>query len=148
MFETSERYGVAFDAETGTTLRVGSTSEYETKTFDIELADGRIERSAVLILPGSSTAPMAHGKICNIKLSLVDLNYLAKFRNGTRQENTEFVRYILSGLAVINRRWPLWPEGRFYTDREQFRGRDLKALFAYDVPDEDEIFRLAETLSL
>src|SRR5262249_26251644 len=139
---------IVFDAETGTTVKLGSTSEYETKTVHVSLADGRVKMMAIGIEPGPSTAPSAAGKICHIRLSLISLDDLAKFRNGTRRENTDFVRTILSALAVIHHRWPLWRDGQFYTDRAQFEGRDLTARFAYDVPGEDEIFRLAETLSL
>jgi hypothetical protein len=148
MFETSERYGVAVDAETGTKLRVASTSEYETKTLYVELADGRKVQTAIGIESGPSMALIAEATIYDILLGLIELNRLAKLRNGSRQENTEFVRYILSGLAVIHRRWTLSPQGRFFTNRQAFRGRDLKALLAYDVPDEDDIFRLSETLTL
>jgi len=77
-----------------------------------------------------------------ICLLLAELNRIAAFRNGTRKENAEFVRYILSGLAVIHRRWPIVKNGGSYTDRDFYAGRDLAALFDFDIPDEGEIEKL------
>jgi hypothetical protein len=77
-----------------------------------------------------------------ICLLLASLNRLAAFRNGTRKENAEFVRSILSGLSVIHRTWPIVKNGGFYTDRNFYAGRDLAALFDFDIPDEAEIEKL------
>jgi hypothetical protein len=76
----------------------------------------------------------------NICLLIAELSRLAAFRNGTRDENTAFVRYILSGLSVIHQHWPITIGGRFYTDRESYS--DLRKQVEFDVPDENEISNL------
>ena len=133
MFEPTDKIWQVSDPKTGTTLILNSTSDIDIKTVVVELSDGRQFRF------GISTQPKAPDSEFNVCFLLAELNRLAQFRNGNRQQNTEFVRYVLYEISVIHRKRPIGLGGRFYTDRELYVG--LQRL-DFDVPDEEEIGHL------
>jgi hypothetical protein len=135
MFEPGELRWNAVDPATGVKLRIRSSADIDSKILTVEMPDGRTVGCGLLIEPAQSGTNQSS----RIRVFLTSLNELAKFRNGTRSENTEFVRYILTGLSVIHRRWPIMTNACFYIDREYYKGRDLNSLFAFDVPDGDDI---------
>lgn len=144
MFEPDRLPLTALDPDTGAKILVGSSADMDTLSVTVRLPDGESVSFGV----GLESRPVRAGysaeraNTFKIRLHLAEINRLAEFKNGTRRENTQFVQYVLSGLSVIRRKWRIVEGGLFYTDRYFYEGRDLKFLFSFDVPDEEEISRL------
>lgn len=125
------------DPQTGVSVRVQSTSDFDTLIVVVEFPDDRSVRFGISITTNTSTR--GSGTLdcpnCDIGLLMAELKRLADFRNGTRDENSAFVRYILSGLSAIHRQWPITKGGRFYL-RHKSSG-DLQSRYDFDLTDED-----------
>src|SRR4051812_19327854 len=127
MFEPFESFRSVKDPDTGVVIRIKPTSEIQSLFVEIEDPDGRKCLFGVAIEPKFRDKPYKAGTPDNpaIKLYLAELKTVALFRNGTRKENTDFVRYILSGLSAINRLWPLYGNPFFYSDRDFYGSKDI-----------------------
>lgn len=142
MFEATGKMWQVRDPETGISITVRTTPEIEELDAVIEAPDARVCNFAFSVKPRFSERSFRIDDPDNptLKLGLGGLMRVALFRNGTREENTAFVHYILSGLSKINQLSPLSRNPFFYTDRYLYEGRDVD--FHFDVPNESEILKL------
>ena len=142
MFEPFDRGRCVKDPDTGVVISLRPTVDIETPTVEVEDSNGRKFSFGIMIRPKHPNRPLKANDPENpaIRLYLAELKRVALFRNGTREENTEFVRYILSGLSAIIRLWPPFINSIFYSDRDFYEGKDID--FHFDVPPESEISML------
>lgn len=75
-----------------------------------------------------------------VRLLIGSLQILAKSFGGSFEQNTAFIKLVLSGISAINRIWPLSRNPVFYSDRENYIGKENSLAFA--LPSEDEIAQL------
>ncbi len=132
MFEPTSLWLTVYDSETGIELTIRSTHNAESKVLVATFPNEQKVECALALEP--KTPANRTDFIC---IWTAQLDKFARFINGTRSENTEFVRYILSGLSAIHKIWSPLENRRFYSDRDQYT--DLAERFNFDVPDEHEI---------
>ncbi len=135
MFEPTGFSLTVFDSEMGIRLTIRDTSELEAKVLVASFPNGEKVECWLRLEPKS---PSNQKEL--LLLRIAELDRFARFKNGTRSENTEFVRYILSGLSVIHKMWSPLENRRFYSDRDQYK--DLTERFNFEVPEEEEISRI------
>ncbi len=143
MFEpVKDKYRYVMDPETGAVMFVKGTSQIETLSvffraphepeveFDV-LRDRQFpDRPHV---PNDRSNPM-------IKLLVGGFKRAFDARPRSYEENSKFVRYLLSGLAAINREWPLCGTPFFYSDLDYYEGRENP--FPFSFPSNEEIAKL------
>ena len=135
MFEPTSLWLTVYDSETGIELTIRSTHELESKILVATFPNEQKVECALELEPKTPS-----NRTDFMRIWTAQLDKFAQFRNGTTSENTEFVRYILSGLSAIHKIWSPLENRRFYSDRDQYK--DLVERFNFDVPEEDEISRI------
>jgi hypothetical protein len=128
------------DSETGIDIRFRGQPDYQEQVV-VTRPDGQSLSFGLGIGPKFPDRPFVVGDYSNptIQIPLGSLRSIARFRNGTIEENTKFVRLILSGLSTVNRLWPLSTRNPFfYTNREEASSTD-PAILGFVLPSEDEI---------
>jgi hypothetical protein len=138
--EGKDRY--VMDPDTGAVMFIKGTPEIDSLAvlfqsphvpelqFYIRLEPKYPERPYV---PNDPSNPM-------IKLPLAYFEAGMAARLGSVEENTQFLRYLLSGLSAINRRWPLCGSPFFYSDLNSYKSKDIRFPFAF--PSNEEIAKL------
>jgi hypothetical protein len=130
------------DSSTGVAMFVKSTSDIGTLAVFVQFPDGRKVEFDILRELKFPDRPYVSGDRSNpmIKLLLASFNTAVKANPGTYEENSKFVRYLLTGLSVINRRWPLSRSPFFYSDLDFYKGRE--DIFPFSFPSDEEIAEL------
>jgi hypothetical protein len=142
MFEPVEgKRNFVLDAETGIEMSIRGMPDLE-KEVSVDFPDGRNLFFTIALRPKYPDRPYTGPDPSNptIWILMGSLHRVAKFRGGSREENTEFVRFILSGLSKLNHLWPLFDNPLFYSDRNNYVGRE--EIFSFILPSEEEIARL------
>lgn len=128
------------DPDTGGDLRVVGTPEIDVLKAVLRLPGaGVFELSLTckskqgITTYHDSSNPMIWIQIGSVKRMLE--RYV-----GTREEKSRLVRYLLEGIASINKRWPLCANPYFYSDIEIYHEKALPIDF--DFPTDAELNRL------
>jgi hypothetical protein len=142
MFEPVQgKWRCAGDPDTGIEMSLQGASDYGLRVT-VRLPDGREFVFSIGRDPKIPDRPFTGLDPSNptIEILMGTLEMAAVFWNGSVEENTKFVRLILSGLSAINRTWPLSRNPFFYGDRWRYQGRE--DIFHFDLPSDEEIARL------
>jgi hypothetical protein len=142
MFEPIEgRRESVRDPETGIEISLRALPDYE-QLVVIHLPDGRECSFAIQIGRRFPERPFAPNDPSNptILILMGSLQTAAECFRGSVEQNTAFVNLVLSGLSTINRLWPLSRNAFFYSDRDNYTGRE--SIFPFVLPSEEEIARL------
>ena len=127
------------DPVTGAVMRLASTPEIDSEDVRIQFpGENEIGFSIRYELKnrahtGSDDNPM-------IKISILSIKQMISKRPGSHQANTRFIRYLLEGLATINRKWPLCASPFFYSNLGDYQKKNVPLPF--DFPSDDELARL------
>lgn len=130
------------DPETGVVVFTRGTQEVDTRAVYVEFPSGERLRFAIMLVLRHPDRPYVAGDQSNpsIQLLLSTFEELVKDHPGSYEENSKFVRYLLSGLSAINRRWPLTRSPFFYSNLDSYAGRENELTFSF--PSNEEIARL------
>lgn len=134
-FEPAEQFRTAVDKNTGARVEVrsaGSSTESRWVRY-ISPNDKKLEFD--LSLKNVSGEPNAI-----INATYIDRIFRAQGRTDVR-ENTVLVKYVLQGLAVIDRKWPLMRKTQFGSNYEEYRQKGEK--FSFLMPSDEELRALA-----
>lgn len=138
--EGKDRY--VRDHETGVMMFIKDTPELQTKSVHVQYPTGEEVRFSIGLepkypdrtyVPNDQSNPM-------IRLLVGSFGRIVESRLGSYEENSRFVRYLLEGLSAINRRWPLCGSPFFYSDLDDYLGRENVLQFSF--PSDDEIAKL------
>jgi len=142
MFEPVQgKWRCARDPDTGIEMSFQGRSDYS-ELVTVRLPDGREFFFGIAVEPKFPDRPFKglDPSDPTISIYMAELERAAVFRDGSFEENTEFVSLMLSGLSTINRAWPLSRSPFFYGDRWRYHGRE--DIFHFALPSDEEIARL------
>jgi hypothetical protein len=134
--------------ETGVAITARSGPDY-TKIVTIRVPSGliffrsgRVFSTALFIGSKFPDRPFVLNDPSNptIQILMGALNEVAKQYGGTTNDNTILVYSLLQGLSAINRLSPFSRNPFFYSDRNNYVGREDR--FRFILPSEDEIASL------
>jgi len=142
MFEVVEgKNNCVRDPLTGIEMTVRAGFDY-TEKISIRLQDGRVFSLTIIVEPRFPERPFVLGDASNptIKILMGSLGDLARKYGGSMNGNTEFIRTVLQGISALNRFFPFSRNPFFYSDRNEYAGRE--SMFHFVLPPEDEIAKL------
>ena len=107
------------NTESGLEVRLEHLPDHEIRVV-VTLKDGRSASFGIAVEPKFRDKPFVLGDRSNptILIPVSGLQRIAKFLNGSVEENTRLVRSVLQALSAINNLQPLSRNPYFYTDRE------------------------------
>lgn len=122
-------------------MRLRSTPEVDLEEVVVQFP-GESEL-AFLIRHQTRSDQSADRSPCNptIRLSIDSFQAMVRKRPRTFDENTKLVRYVIEGLATINRRWPLCKDPQFYSNLDQYAAKGI-AITEFCFPSDEELARL------
>lgn len=138
--EGKDRY--VRDSETGVVMFIRDTPELQTLSVHVKYPAGEELRFGIGLEPKHPDREYVPYDRSNpmIELPVGSFSYLVKARLSSYEENSRFVRYLLEGLSAINRRWPLCGSPFFYSDLDDYVGRE--DILPFSFPSNDEIAKL------
>jgi hypothetical protein len=138
--EGQQRY--VRDRETGTIMLIKDTPEISTLAVHVEFDDGLKILFYIALEPKYKDKPYVPNDRSNpmIKLPIGDFWRVLNDRPASHDENAKLVRYLLSGLSAINRKWPLCGSPYFYSDLDHYKGRE--DIFPFLFPSNEELANL------
>ena len=142
MFERVEgKNNCVRDDSTGIEMTVGLGFDYS-KRISIGVRDGRNFSLTVGVESKFPERPFVLGDASNptIQILMGSLDNLAREFGGPLNGGTEFIRTVLQGLSALNRFFPFSRNPFFYSDRNEYAGRE--STFHFVLPSEDEIAKL------
>jgi hypothetical protein len=132
----------ARDTKTGAVMEVRGTPEIDVKRVIV-----RLPRVFVMPFFGSrefgflvSYRPASDGN-ANLRLSVGSFQDLVRKRHGSFADNTQFVRYLIQGLAAINRKWPLCKNPKFFSNLSDYKKKNILTP-EFDFPSDEELAQL------
>ncbi len=143
MFEPVDgRDRYVLDPETGVVMFIKNTPELQSLEVSVKFPSSPEIKFGVGLEPKYPDRPFVPNDLSNpmIQLSLGSLQLAVRARPGSYDENSRFVLYLLSGLSVINRKWPLCGNPFFYSDLDDYAGREN--IFPFSFPSNEEIAKL------
>jgi hypothetical protein len=143
MFEPIEgKYQHVMDPDTGAVMFIKGTPEIDTCAVCYESPNLPELKFYIGLEPKYPERPYVPNDRFNlmIKLLLREFKRCVDARPGSLEENTKFLRYMLSGLSAINRKWPLCGSPFFYSDLDSYKGKDIQ--FPFSFPSNEENAKL------
>ena len=128
----------AYDLKTNAFMRVESTPEIDVRKVFVRLESGEEFTFFIMYKPKAAESGQSNP---NIKLLISSFQNIARAYGGTLESNTELVRYLIDGLAAINRRWPLFKNSQFYSNLNEYREKGIP-IPEFDFPSDEELARL------
>lgn len=145
MWEAAEvdgRIGRACDPENGALMIRKSTAEIETNEIIAQIPDAPKLSFHVSYEPKLGSFSGNDPKNPMIKLLVGEfLTLVRKQKPGAFEENTQLVRYLINGVAAINRRWPSCGSPYFYSDLHEYESKGI-AITEFDFPSDEELAQL------
>jgi hypothetical protein len=129
-FEATDKFLVASDPVTGATIKVHSVP-LQIEFLEVVFSSPQVARFRFEIWIALNDAAAKTGaRTAAIKLPADSINSQFRSLNMTdTTDNSELVKYILSGLQAINKKWPLARPPIFWSDYENLSARGKTFLF-------------------
>jgi hypothetical protein len=143
MFEPVEgKHRYVMDADTGAVMFIKGTPQIDTLVVFFQSPHVPELRFAIGLVPKYPETPYVPNDPSNpmIRLLLGEFSAVLGARLESVEQNTQLLRYLLSGLSVINRKWPLCGSPFFYSDLDFYKGKDSSFPFVF--PSNEEIAKL------
>jgi hypothetical protein len=141
--EIDARIRRARDSESGAFMQVRGTPEIDLHKISVQLPNEEeltfLARCEPIIASNMNAGPEPFA----IKLSVGSFQHLVKRRHRSFEENTKLVRYLIQGLAAINRKWPLCQDqsAKFCSNLSEYKARGI-AIPEFEFPSDDELANL------
>jgi hypothetical protein len=142
LHRTKPHFPLVRDAETGIQMFTRGTPEIDLQDVFVQFPWGSELRFCISIQPKYQDRPFAGDDPSNpaILLELRQFERAVNDHHGTYQDNSKFVRDLLSGLSAINRHQPICRNPHFYSDLDDYKGREN--MFPFSFPSNEELAKL------